>query len=153
MQRIGVREILMRYQVYFAAAVLFIAIAAPVNSARTEGALAIGIPADFAKDGFAVGGAINFPNRAEAERRALQECRDFKGAPKATVRCAVVANFKRECYAIAFDPDTGTHGYGFAVAQTRAVAEDRAMAACRMRSDENRRNACRLDLVRCDEND
>ena len=36
---------------------------------------------------------------------------------------------------------------------TRQLAEDRALAACRMRSDENRKNSCKLDLVRCDERD
>jgi hypothetical protein len=143
----------MRCHRFFAAAISLFAIVASTDAVRAEGALAIGLTPNFAQDGFAVGGSINYSSRAEAERRALEECRGFKGAPKASARCAIVATFRRECYAIAFDPDDNTHGYGFAVAQTRALAEDRALAACQLRSDENRKRFCKLDLVRCDEQD
>ena len=138
----------MRQFCLVAAALLLSAV---TSGARAEGALAIGITPNFAQEGFAVGGSINYSTRAEAERRALDECRGFKGAPKASARCELVATFRRECYAIAFDPDANTHGYGFAVSPTRQLAEDRALAACRMRSDDNRKNSCKLDLVRCDE--
>lgn len=142
----------MRQRFCLVAVALVFSAVAP-SAVRAEGALAIGITPNFAQEGFAVGGSINYSTRAEAERRALEECRGFKGAPKASVRCELVATFRRECYAIAFDPDTGTHGYGFAVSPTRQLAEDRALAACRMRSDDNRKNSCKLDLVRCDERD
>ncbi|MBX3513273.1 MAG: DUF4189 domain-containing protein [Xanthobacteraceae bacterium] len=142
----------MRRQFYCVAAAILLSAAAS-GATRAEGALAIGITPNFAQEGFAVGGSINYSTRAEAERRALDECRGFKGAPKASARCEIVATFRRECYAIAFDPDADTHGYGFAVSPTRQLAEDRALAACRMRSDENRKNSCKLDLVRCDERD
>lgn len=148
---IGVNS--MRFRTGLIVLALLFGFAALPEPLRAEGALAVGLTPNFARDGFAVGGAINFPNRDEAERRALQECRGFKGAPDAVKRCAIVANFRRECYAIAFDPADDTHGYGFAVAQTRALAEDRAMGACEMRSDDRRKGRCVLNLVRCDERD
>lgn len=140
----------MRHQNIIAAVALLLFIAVS-GSARAEGALAVGMTFNLTDDGIAVGAVVNSPNREKAEQVALEQCRGFKGAPKATPNCVVIANFRRGCYAVAFDPSTKEPGYGYAIAPTKAAAEARAIALCKMRSRDERKSACALDLTNCDE--
>ena len=53
-----------------------------------EGALAIGLPGDVAKDGVAIGWVINSDSEGTAQERALRVCNEFKDAPATTQHCA-----------------------------------------------------------------
>jgi hypothetical protein len=121
-------------------------------AARADGALAVGSTADVAKDGIAIGTSINYKSPEEAEQAAMERCKGYKPAPKAAAQCRSVGNFKGECYAISFDPKDGTPGAGWAIAATKAVAEQRAMANCQITAGEGRRDFCRIEESKCDEN-
>jgi hypothetical protein len=121
-------------------------------AARADGALVVGSTADVAKDGIAIGTSINYKSPEEADAAALERCRNYKPAPKAAAQCRSVGTFKGECYAISFDPKDGTPGAGWAIAGTKALAEQRAMANCQITAGEGRRDFCRIEESKCDEN-
>jgi hypothetical protein len=90
------------------------------NPVRADGAIAVGLPADVAKDGVSIGSIINSDTADSAKAVALKQC---KTPPKRTVSntpvttktwqlCAVVASFHNQCFAYAFDPQDGTPGFG-----------------------------------------
>ena len=134
-----------------ACALLLAGAAAGAGLARAEGALAVGLPADVARQGLAVGWAVNHASREAAQAEALGRCRAAKEPPPATRDlCRVVESFEDACLALALDPDAGSTGVGWAVAQSRDAAEAAAMEDCRQSSDETRRAACRVILARCD---
>jgi hypothetical protein len=119
--------------------------------AAAEGALAVGLPADVAKAGLAVGWAVNHASREAAQSEALRRCREAREPPQATRDlCRIVESFDDECVAVALDPDAGTTGVGWAVAKTKDAAEASALEDCRQDSDGKRRAACRIALARCD---
>mgnify|MGYP001404486891 FL=1 len=71
---------------------------------RADAALAIGLPPDVAKQGIAIGYALNYAKREEAQAEALKRCREFRDAPQATRDlCKIVENFRDRCAAIALD--------------------------------------------------
>jgi len=132
--------------------VAIVALAAVASSpARADGALAVGSTSDVAKDGIAVGTSINYKTASEAEQAALRRCRDYKPAPKAAAQCRSVGTFRGECYAVSFDPKEGTPGAGWAIASTKAQAEERAIANCQITAGEGRRDFCRIEESKCDE--
>src|SRR5262245_61490890 len=110
-----------------------------------EGAIAIGSSGNFAKDGFAFGGAINKSSTDEASEQALATCKKYEGAPKMAAICRVVMTFSRECYALAFDPDPGTPGVGWAIADDKVKAEDRAQRNCEATAGATRRRFCKVN--------
>jgi hypothetical protein len=119
--------------------------------AGAEAALAIGLPTDIAKQGLAVGWAVDHATTEAAQADALRRCREAKEPPQATRDlCRIVERFDDRCVAVALDPDAGTTGLGWAVAERRDSAEAGAMEDCRASSDETRRTACRIVLTRCD---
>jgi hypothetical protein len=136
-----------------AGAILVAAVHGMTSAARADGALAVGTSGNFAKDGFAVGGAIDKATKQEAIDQALATCRKFEGAPKMAALCRIVATFRRECFAIAFDPKPGTPGVGWAVGPSKDAAEERALAACRTSAGAARRKSCHLDQSFCDTHD
>jgi hypothetical protein len=119
--------------------------------ARADGALAVGSTSDVAKDGIAVGTSINYKTADEATQAALRRCRDYKPAPKAAAQCRSAGTFRGECYAVSFDPKEGTPGAGWAIAATKAQAEERAIANCQLTAGESRRDFCRIEESKCDE--
>jgi Domain of unknown function (DUF4189) len=119
-------------------------------AARADGALAVGSTGDVAKDGIAIGTSINYKGPDEAAKASLERCRDYKPAPKAAAQCRSVGTFKDECYAISFDPKDGTPGAGWAMAATKALAEQRAIANCQITAGEGRRDFCRIEESKCD---
>ena len=132
--------------------VALIAVAAAAGSpARADGALAVGSTSDVAKDGIAVGTSINYKTAEEAAQAALRRCRDYKPAPKAAAQCRSVGTFRGECYAVSFDPKEGTPGAGWAIAATKELAEQRALANCQTTAGEGRRDFCRIEESKCDE--
>ncbi len=128
------------------------AIAAVATSPATaDGALVVGSTSDVARDGIAIGTSINYKTADEAEQAALQRCRNYKPAPKAAAQCRSVGTFRGECYAISFDPKEGTPGAGWAIAATKELAEQRAVANCQITAGEGRRDFCRVEESKCDE--
>ena len=134
-------------------AILLAAVQGMTPVARAEGALAVGTSGNFAKDGFAVGGAINKATKQDAIDQALATCRKYEGAPKMAEICRIVATFRRECFAINFDPKPGTPGVGWAVGRDKATAEERALAACQTTAGAARRKFCKLEQSFCDTHD
>jgi hypothetical protein len=120
-------------------------------AALADGALVVGSTADVAKDGVAIGTSVNYKTREAAEQAALEHCRAYKSAPKAAAQCRPAGTFKGECYALALDPQEGTPGAGWAIATTKALAEQRAIAQCQITAGEGRRDFCRLAESKCDE--
>ena len=122
------------------------------SAAYADGALAVGSTADVVNDGIAVGSSVNDPSAEEAEQTALEQCRGYQPAPKAAAQCRSVGTFKGECFAISFDPGDGTPGAGWAIAATKALAEQRAIANCQITAGEDRRDFCRIEDSGCDQN-
>lgn len=130
--------------------VLIAALAAPAP-ALSEGAIAVGMPADVGKEGVAFGWVINSRSRQDAERESLKQCHDFQDAPKSTrALCTVMRTFKNECFAIALDPEPGTPGVGWAVLPSKAAADSKAMADCRATAGRSRESFCKVTSSRCD---
>jgi len=124
----------------------------PVPAAvRAEGALAIGLPADVARDGVAFGWGVRMP-RAEAERVALEQCRTAPGVPdSARSLCRVFESFSGSCVAVALDPEDGTPGFGWAVAPTKSGAEAQAMGDCQRTAGAARQSFCAISASDCDQ--
>jgi hypothetical protein len=121
------------------------------DGACAEAALAVGQPADVAKQGIAMGWAVDYPSKAEAEKEALARCRAVKDAPQpARDVCRIVASVRDTCLAVALDPERGTTGVGWGVHKDRDWAEDAAMEKCAEASNPRRRASCQVALVRCD---
>lgn len=118
--------------------------------ARAEGALAIGLPSDVARDGVAFGWAVRLP-RAEAERVALEQCRMAQGVPdSARSLCRVFETFSGSCLAIALDPEDGTPGFGWAIAPSKSAADAQAMADCLRTAGPARQAYCAVSVSDCD---
>ena len=134
----------------FVMAVAAAALLAPAP-ASADGALAVGVPPDVAKDGFAYGRNVNSPTEQAARDRALQLCRTAKDASdKARNLCTVVMSFHRQCVSVAMDPAAGTPGVGWAVAQTRSAAEQQALANCVATAGPTRQQYCVKSDSACD---
>jgi hypothetical protein len=119
--------------------------------AHAEAALAVGQPADVARQGVAMGWAVDFPSKAAAEAEALARCRGFKDAlQKVRDLCRIVESVHDTCLAVALDPDRGTTGVGWGVHKDRDWAEDAALDKCAEASAPKRRTSCQVALVRCD---
>jgi hypothetical protein len=119
--------------------------------AAAEGALAIGLPKDVAKEGIAIGWVINSDSPDTARERALRGCLDFRDAPATTrALCRVIKIFRGECVAIALDPEAGTPGVGWSVAMSMQAAETDALAACASTAGAERRQHCKVTVLRCD---
>ena len=115
-----------------------------------DGALAVGMPADVAKQAIAIGHAVNYASKAEAEAIALEACRGTQGAPQSTRDlCKVISSFRGECLSVAIDPEEGTPGVGWSVAPTRSAAQNDALARCRYTAGDRWRY-CQVAVTRCD---
>ena len=94
----------------------------------------------------------DYESASAAVEAALTRCRGYKPAPKAAAQCRSVGSFKNECYAVSFDPKEGTPGAGWAIAPTKELAEERAMAYCQVTAGEDRRDFCKIEESKCDGN-
>jgi hypothetical protein len=118
---------------------------------NADAALAVGLPPDVAKQGIAMGYALNYASREAAQAEALKRCREFRDAPQTTRDlCKIVENFRDRCVAIALDPEAGTTGLGWAVAKTQPLAEEIAAEKCADSAGKKRRDFCRITFTRCD---
>ena len=110
---------------------------------NADGALAVGLPADVARVGFATGHAQNHPDLDGARKAAIAACQKSPRASHAAkALCKVVATFRNQCFAIAIDPKNGTPGVGWSIAENLAKAEEQAIAQCRTTAGANRQQFC-----------
>jgi hypothetical protein len=134
-----------------AAALLLCCAALLPGRGSAEGALAVGLPPDVAKQGLALGYALNFDTTEKAQETALKRCREFPDAPPATRDlCKIVEKFSKRCLAIALDPQSGTTGVGWSTSRNQEVAEELAMEKCIDTAGRKRREFCRVTLTTCD---
>jgi hypothetical protein len=117
----------------FTTAILAAMIAAALPSAAfAYGAIAVGIPPNVAKDGFAVGVSTNVSTAKGAAAEALKSCRTGEGSKAvATRRCKVVETFHKQCFAFAADTRANKSGIGWGVASNKFGARAKARGACR----------------------
>jgi hypothetical protein len=120
----------------------------PSDIIGRAGALAVGVPADVADEGFAYGWDVDAPNAAVARAKAMANCRNQKSR-KAAARCQLVKIFKDECFAVAMDPRDGTAGVGWAVAPTQSEAQRQALAACHKTAGDDDRRYCAISESKC----
>ncbi|HTC05611.1 MAG TPA: DUF4189 domain-containing protein [Xanthobacteraceae bacterium] len=127
---------------------LVAAIFRPV-SGSADGALAIALPPDVVKQGFAYGYVTDYPDVNQADAQALKKCRDttIEGVRPL---CAVIQDFKNQCVAVAMDPQAGTPGVGWSVAPDSRAAEAEALSKCEETAGPGRRAACAIDHSSCD---
>jgi hypothetical protein len=118
------------------------------RSGACDGALAVGMPANVAREGFAYGSALDSTSMDAARTAAIDGCRGALGNASAELRklCKVVATFRNQCFAVAMDPKDGTPGVGWAIAENQQMADRQAIAQCRTTAGTSRREFCTLDV-------
>ncbi len=91
--------------------------------ARAEGALAIGIPEEGLREGFAFGWRLGAQTTSSAETGALEVCRDqAKKHGVAPERCKLVASLRNQCVSVAFDGKERWAGWAVAGSREEAIA-------------------------------
>jgi hypothetical protein len=122
------------------------------NHSAAEGALAVGVPSDVAKQGFAYGYTNNKGSADEARAAALETCRRPSNTKSAEARalCTLIGTYHNQCVAVAMDPEAGTPGVGWAIAANKRAAEAQALTKCEATAGAGRRAACRVDNSYCD---
>ena len=121
-----------------------------VAAALAEGTMVEALPSDVAKLGVSSGFAVNFATQKEAEADAMRRCREGKASKTVLSMCKVVARFRDQCAATAFDPRPGTPGWGWAVADTKREAQKTALDRCEATAGRGREAACVVDKTLCD---
>ena len=120
------------------------------HHARAEGALALGVTGDIAKDGYSIGINVNSKTVQEAGDNALSYCKSH-GAQQTEAKCQLVTTFHHQCAAEAQDPKPGTPGAGWAIANDKASAEKMAMTICFATAGKTRTDQCKVVVSVCDE--
>ena len=123
--------------------------AAPAPVAA-EGAMAVGITGDVAKDGYSIGMSVDHPTEDAARKGALDWCRNHGGSAQTEATCEVIIVFHRQCAAEAQDPEPGTPGAGWAVAPDAETAKKIALTNCRATAGKSRMNYCKVVGSTCD---
>ncbi|HEY1310592.1 MAG TPA: DUF4189 domain-containing protein [Pseudolabrys sp.] len=114
-----------------------------------EGALAIALPDDVVKGGFAYGSAYRFDTSGEAQAKALERCRETKSDERRKL-CRIIKIFHDQCVAVAMDPADGTPGVGWAIGEDLLGAEREALEKCEATAGPGRRAACKVHNSGCD---
>jgi hypothetical protein len=123
-------------------------VAASLQGAAAEGAMALGVTGNITKDGYAIGININSSSEAEARDAALKYCQTH-GSDVARAKCEIFATFHDQCAAEAEDPKPGTPGAGWAIAADKAVAEKMALTNC-LATAGDRGSFCKVVTSVCD---
>ena len=111
--------------------------------AMAAGALAAGVPSDVAEHGLALYVWVNEATIDQAKVKALDGCKTIPHSSNTSkALCKVVATFSNQCAAEALDPQDGTPGYGWAIADTSKAAKEQALANCRDTAGPTRQDAC-----------
>jgi tetratricopeptide (TPR) repeat protein len=121
-----------------------------VGVANADGAIALGLGGDIARDGVVLGASANLPTRQLALTLALAYCREFTDAPAGATRCKIVRIFTNQCYAVMFDPKAGTPGFGWGIGADVGAAVKKATGLCRSSAGTSRRDFCELSEAGCD---
>jgi lipoprotein NlpI len=119
-------------------------------SAAAEGALAIGLPSDIAKEGYASGYSYNAKTMDEARRIAMEYCRKAPTNQKVRSLCKVIETFSNRCVAVSLDPKAGTPGAGWGIGDDIRAAERQALSRCEATAGPSRRAACVVTESNCD---
>ena len=112
-----------------AALLLGLGMAASVGSAHAEGIIALGVPADVAADGVAIGVAVRM-TLDEAQKEAMSQCKLSEATDSTISLCAIAGTFTNRRVSVAYNPKDGTTGFGWAIADDKGAAEKQAMANC-----------------------
>jgi len=124
---------------------------AAASSAAAEGALALGVPDDVAKEGFSYGTATNRSSGAEAREAALNGCRTNRDGSKTSQElCAVYDTFRDKCVSVAMDPKAGTPGVGWAIGPDSATSDLWALTICRATAGTGRGEYCKVTTTNCE---
>jgi hypothetical protein len=127
----------------------FFATALLPGFAAAAGALAVALPDDVAKDGFAYGYSVDEATMGRAQVEALSQCRTTKDRSLRPL-CKVITTYRDQCVAIAMDPADGTPGVGWAIAGDLSSAEVQALNKCKEASGPGRADKCTVDKSVCD---
>jgi hypothetical protein len=122
-------------------AVTFMTTIANACPGMAAGAVALGLPSDVAKEGVSIFTQVDARTSEEAKTSALAGCKS-NGAQAARDLCKIVVIFQNQCVAEALDPDDGTPGFGWAMAETSGEAKGQALANCRDTAGPTRQDAC-----------
>ena len=144
-------RLLSRGRVGFVLIAAGIALLQPQRAAA-DGALAVGVPKDVAKDGFAYAYSTDKADTIAARREALETCKAPGSGKSQQGRdlCSVVGSFTGECVAVAMDPGAGTPGVGWAIGGTLKIAESMAIQRCKSTAGPGRADYCKIDNSKCD---
>ena len=124
---------------------------AAATSAAAEGALALGVPDDVAKEGFSYGTATDRSSGAEAREVALNGCRTNRDGSKQSQKlCAIYDTFIDKCVSVAMDPKAGTPGVGWAVSADSATSDQWALTMCRATAGAGRQGYCKVTTTNCE---
>src|ERR1700730_14872108 len=132
----------MLYRWMIGAAALVICVA--VNGrGMAAGAVAVGEPADISKDGVAIYTFVNADSADAAKKKALEGCKGLEHASATSkALCKVVATFENQCVAESLDPQSGTPGFGWAMARNSSAAREQAISNCRDTAGPTRQSFC-----------
>ena len=145
MQRIGVTTALL------ASAFLVAAMVAGSIPAAADGALALGMPDNVAKEGFSYGTAVDRGTAEEARAAALNGCRTNRDGSKTSQElCAVYDTFRDKCVSVAMDPKAGTPGVGWAIGPDSATSDLWALTICRATAGTGRGEYCKVTTTNCE---
>jgi Domain of unknown function (DUF4189) len=116
------------------------------------GALAAGVPDSVAQDGVSQQYWVGAGTPEGAAASALRACRDSKSSSSqaAVSRCQIVRTFSNQCVATSLDPEPGTPGYGWGVADDKDGAEREAIVMCYETSPADRTQYCKVTSSACD---
>jgi hypothetical protein len=107
------------------------------------GSVALGQPADIAKDGVAIYTFVNAPTPENAKEMALAGCKSMTNASDTSKSlCKIVATFENQCVAESLDPVSGTPGFGWAMARDSNTSREQALSNCRDTAGPTRQEAC-----------
>ena len=133
----------------FASALLIAVAGAP--PAAADGALALGVPDDVAKDGFSYGTSANRGSAADARAAAIEGCRTNKdGSKKSQDLCALYDTFRDKCVSVAMDPEAGTPGVGWAIGPNSATSDKWALVHCKATAGADRQQYCKVTTTNCE---
>ena len=121
-----------------------LAICLTVNGrCMAAGAVALGQPSDIAKDGVAIYTFVKAASVELAKEKAMAGCKNLSTASTTSrALCKIVATFENQCVAESLDPDSGTPGFGWAMARNSKLAKEQALSNCRDTAGPTRQNAC-----------
>ena len=142
----------MLYRIMLGATALAICLTAN-GRCMAAGAVALGQPSDIAKDGVAIYTFVKAASVELAKEKAMAGCKTLEhSSTTSKALCKIVATFENQCVAEAIDPESGTPGFGWAMARNSQLAKEQALSNCRDTAGPTRQDACVLGArsVWCD---